>query len=332
MCARRIETMTTFHAMPIAVCIVIGVFFMTGAAIAGPAVMQPQAGCSKEGDPGFYVDFGDELQDVTAGNTFCWTVSPCNFGFVSGTCQGTDTLCVHMISTTGWIITGDPPLGACTEVGPGYLWWQDVCVTVPCDAEPGERDTLIVQMTYCDETLACRDDCTDCEDPNWYDGNPYYSIDTVIVQVVPAPPALYILQDTLFIVEGGQSAAYVPFTVCNGDPCADPVVYEYEVCSTGHVGSGFPQSGATDSIPGGECEDVYAIVNASMAPVCAFDTLTIIAWDQASGTVYDTCVQIIHAVENCCIPFLTPQVITIMAVLMVIAAAVMIRRRFARGE
>lgn len=254
--------------------------------------------CSREGDPGLYIDFGDTLRDVTAGNTFCWTVAPCNFGFVSGTCPDTDTFCVHMISKTGWTITGDPPLGACTELDPGYFLWQDVCITIPCDVEPGERDTLIIQMTYCDDALACRVDCADCEDPNWYGGSPYYSIDTVVVQVVPSPPALYILQDSLYYVAQGQSGAYIPFTVCNGDPCAGSFVYEYDIHSTGHVGGGFPQSGATDSIPGGDCEDVYAIVNASVAAVCTFDTLTIIAWDQASGTVYDTCVQIIHVLDG----------------------------------
>lgn len=254
--------------------------------------------CSKEGDPAFYADFGDTLLDVTAGNEYCWTVAPCNFGFVSGTCGDTDTFCVHAVSAKGWTVLGDPPLDACAELEPGYLWWQDVCITIPCDVEPGELDTLIMQMTYCDETLACRDDCTDCEDPNWYRGAPYYSADTVIVHVVPSPPALFIMQDSLYFVGQGQSGAYIPFTVCNGDPCAGSFVYEYEIRSTGHVGSGFPQSGATDPIPGGECEDVYAVVDASVAEICAYDTLTIVAWDQSSGLVYDTCVQTIHVIDG----------------------------------
>ena len=68
--------------------------------------------------------------------------------------------------------------------------------------------------------------------------------------------------------------------------------------ATGNIGGGFPQSGASDPIIGGECGKVYAIVNAQNAAVCDMDTLTIIAWDQASGTVYDTCVQLVHLLEG----------------------------------
>jgi hypothetical protein len=283
----------------IALCAVLCTCVVTGIATVRTAWGQPPGDCSREGDPAFYVDFGDTLRDVTAGSECCWTVAPCNMGFISGTCQGSDTFCVHVVSTMGWIVTGDPPLDACAELDPGYLWWQDVCVTIPCDVDPGERDTLIMQVTYCDEALACRDDCTDCEDPNWFEGNPYYSIDTVIVRVVPSPPALYIFtRDSLYLVAQGQSGAYVPFTVCNGDPCAGYLVYEYDIHSTAHVGGVFPQSGVTDSISGGDCENVYAIVDASETPICTFDTLTIIAWDQASGTVYDTCVQTIHVIDG----------------------------------
>ncbi len=287
--------------------------------------------CSKEGDPGLYVDFGEETHDMIAGETFCWKVAPANFAFVSATCPDGDTFCVHVVSKLGWTLVGDPPLETSYELDPGYFYWQDVCLTVPCYAEVGERDTLVMKMTYYDETLACRDDCTDCEDPNWYSGNPYYMADTVIVEVVASPPAIYILQDSLYMIGQGQSAAYIPFEICNGDPCADSTVYAYDISSTGHIGSGFPQSGESDPIEGGDCGKVYAIVNAKFADVCDMDTLTIIAWDQASGTVYDTCVQLVHVVEDCCLAPLTPQVVAIMAVLMVLAAAIMIRRRVAGG-
>ncbi|HUV35555.1 MAG TPA: C1 family peptidase, partial [Patescibacteria group bacterium] len=218
--------------------------------------------CSREGDPAFYVDFGEDTRDMIAGETFCWTVGPCNFGFVSATCPDADTFCVGAQDTRGWTITADPPLWNCVVLDPGYLWWQDICITVPCDALPSDHDTLIMWMSWCAAMDFCVD-CEDlCEDPNMYSGNPYYSADEVIIHIVPSPPALYILQDSLYVVEKGQTAAYVPFTICNGDACADPTAYGYVITSTGHVGAGFPQGGTTPPVDGGECGDVYGVVDA----------------------------------------------------------------------
>jgi hypothetical protein len=69
--------------------------------------------CTYEGDPAFYVDFGEDTHDMIAGETYCWTVGPCNFGFVSALCPDPDTFCVRAWDTAGWGITGDPPLGSC---------------------------------------------------------------------------------------------------------------------------------------------------------------------------------------------------------------------------
>jgi hypothetical protein len=293
-----------------------------------PGIIYAQPCCTYEGDPAFYVDFGEDTHDMIAGETYCWTVGPCNFGFVSAVCPDTDTFCVDAWDTGGWVITGAPPLGTCYLLDPGYLWWQDVCITAPCDVDPCDYDTLYIQMFCCDEALACRTDCPeDCEDPNWYGGNPYYSTDQVIIHIVPSPPALYIEQDSIYFVEQGQTAAYVPFTICNGDACADPTVYDYTIDSKGHIGGGFPQSGSTDPIPGGECDDVYGIVDAGLADVCDLDTLTIIAWDWATGSVYDTCVQLVHVVEPVPVPLFTTPVVTILVLAMILAAAVIMRRR-----
>jgi hypothetical protein len=288
------------------------------------------ADCSKEGDPAFYVDFGTDTADIIAGATLCFTVGPTNFGFVSALCPDTDTFCVHAWDTQGWAITSDPPLEDCFLLDPGYLWWQDICITAPCEVEPCDYDTLYMHMTYCDDTLACRHDCYDlpgCECPNFYGGNPFYCMDTVVIHVIESPPALYILQDSLYEIEQGQTSAYVPFTICNGDPCADPTVYGYNITSTGHIGTGFPQGGSTSAIAGGECEDVYGIVDAGLANVCDLDTLIIIAWDAATGTVYDTCVQIIHVVEPVPVPLFSAPVVTILVLAMILAAAVIMKRR-----
>ena len=296
-----------------------------------PGIIYAQPCCTYEGDPGLYVDFGEDTHDMIAGETYCWTVGPCNFGFVSAICPDTDTFCVRAWETAGWTITADPPLGDCYLLDPGYLWWQDICLTVPCSALPCDYDTLYIQMHCCDEGLVCRDDCVEtCEDPNWYGGSPYYSTDQVIIHIVPSPPAIYILQDSLYTIEMGQTAAYVPFSICNGDACADPTAYGYCINSTGHIGAGFPQCGTTPPVDGGECDDaVYAIVDAGAAEVCDLDTLTIVAWDATTGTVYDTCVQLVHVVAPIPVPLFTTPVVTILVLAMILAAAVFMRRRAA---
>lgn len=298
-----------------------------------PGIIYAQPCCTYEGDPAFYVDFGEDTHDMIAGETYCWTVGPCNFGFVSAICADTDTFCMHAWDTQGWVVTADPPLGSCFILDPGYLWWNDVCLTAPCDVEPCDYDTLYIQMFCCDELIECRTDCPEtCEDPNWYGGDPYYSTDQVIVHIVPSPPALYIEQDSVYYVEQGQTAAYVPFTICNGDACADPTAYGYVVSCTPLVGAlctGFPQAGTTPPILGGECDDIYAIVDAGTANVGDIASLEIVAWDDLTGTVYDTCVQLVEVVTPVPVPLFTTPVVTVLVLAMILAAAVIMRRRAA---
>ncbi|MCU0639683.1 MAG: hypothetical protein MUF59_07430, partial [Candidatus Krumholzibacteria bacterium] len=88
-------------------------------------------------------------------------------------------------------------------------------------------------------------------------------------------------------------------------------------------------TGTVTGVLGGLCADVYGIVDAGDANVCDYDTLTIIAWDAATGTVYDTCVQVVHVVEPVPVPlFSLPAVIALVAA-MVLAAAVIMRKRLA---
>jgi hypothetical protein len=54
--------------------------------------------------------------------------------------------------------------------------------------------------------------------------------------------------------------------------------------------------------------------------------LTIIAWDAATGTVYDTCVQVVHVVEPVPVPLFTTPVVTILVLAMILAAAVIMKR------
>jgi hypothetical protein len=298
-----------------------------------PGIIYAQPCCTYEGDPALYVDFGEDTHDMIAGETYCWTVGPCNFAFVSATCPDTDTFCVDAWETKGWVITADPPLGSCFLLDPGYLWWQDICLTAPCDVQICDYDTLYIEMFCCDETITCRPDCPEtCTDPNIYGGDPYYSADTVIIHIVESPPALYIEQDSVYFVEQGQTAAYVPFTICNGDACADPNAYGYVVTCTPLIGTictGFPQAGTTPPILGGECGDIYAIVNAGTASIGDKASLEIIAWDDLTGTVYDTCVQIVEIITPVPVPLFTTPVVTVLVLAMILAAAVIMRRRAA---
>jgi hypothetical protein len=305
-----------------------------------PGFALGQCTATGEGDPAFYVGL-PPTQDMIAGEVACWTIGPTNFGFVSATCPNPDTFCIYAVDLLGWTITADPPLEECTLLDPGYLWWNDICIEAPCDVFPCDNNTLTVYMTWCcydaiGDVLVCDHTLNPpeliCEDPNLYSGNPYYSTTAIDLHIVPSPPALYIVQDSLYVVEQGQTAAYVPFTICNGDACAPPTVYNYEITCVDIVAVGggmcgpFPQAGATNPVPGGECEDVYAIVDAGTAEICDMIELTIIAW--VDGT-YDTCVQLVHVVEPVPVPLFTTPVVTVLVLAMILAAAVFMRRRVA---
>lgn len=293
-----------------------------------------RSSCSREGDAALYADFGEESRDIEPGKTVQWSVAPGNFGFVSATCTETDTFCLHAFDTRGWTIVGDPPLGSCSVLAPGYIWWQDIYLTAPCEVDICAYDTLIIVMAYCGEHENCNPACRDtpgCEDPNFFEGTPYYSADTVVLHVVESSPALLIMQDSLSYVAFSQSQNYVPFTICNGDPCAGSYAYEYTITNTGWIGGPFEQSGVTEPLAGGACEEVYAVVDASVAEVCDMDSLTIIAWDRSTGTAYDTCVQIIHCLPVMPVPLATPLAVSALAAAAVIIASVTLRRR-ARGS
>ena len=281
------------------------------------------ANITKEGDPAFYVNFPATTQEVIRGSVWSYRLGPANFGFVSGTCTDADTFCIEVTDELGWTITGNPELDEQHILDPGYLWWQWVYVEIPCDADVGDTNWVHAIMAFGDGTV-CYPDSGDCEDPNFYGSNRWQN-GYVKLQIVETPPALYILQDTLYYVEQGQTAAYIPFSICNGDPCAPPTTYNYTITSVGHVGG--PIS-VTDAITanGGECEDVYGVIDAGAADVCDYDTLTIIAWDDATGLIYDTCVQAIHVVTPLPVPLFTAPVVTILVLAMILAAAVIMKR------
>jgi hypothetical protein len=291
-----------------------------------------------EGDPCLWYSatqyLGTNTIEMTAGETVCIPCDPTNCGLWSSTCTGEDTFCVYAIDDLGWVITGTPPLGSCFLLPPeGYYWPQEICITAPCDVEPCDWNTLYIYETFCNAELECDVDCVPpdpCDDPNVIPYGTFYAGDTIFIHIVESPPALYIEQDSVYFVERGQVGAYVPFTICNGDACADPTVYNYTITCQNLVGAtlcgGFPQSDDTDPIEGGECSDVYALVNASGSSNGHKAELEIIAWD-LTGVVYDTCVQIVEVIEPVPVPLFTTPVVTILVLAMILAAAVIMRRR-----
>jgi hypothetical protein len=308
------------------------------------AIAQP-AGCTWEGDPCMRYGFGqydalpfnqpgNDFANIFPGGSVTYTLAPYNCAvsyLPTGICKATDTLCFHAVSLQGWTIATNPPMGDLYELPPGYVWYQDVTLTAPCNASVGDKDTLIGIAAYANTAGVCAPECGDCADPNIRPttGVKYYNADTLIVTVIAAPPALGVLQDTLTLVDRGQTRAFVPFTICNQDDCAPPTLYGYNIKNGIDATSGriprINQSG-TVTVDGGTCKDVYGIIDAGTALACDYDTLTIIVWTPVP-VVYDTCVQVIHIVEPSPVPLFTVPVVTILVLALILAAAVFMRRR-----
>lgn len=306
------------------------------------ALAQPPAGCTWEGDPAFRYGFGQadglpfnqpgwDYADAYPGQMLTYNVAPYNAtAWLPYTCVLLDTLCFHAVSLQGWAIAAVPPMGELMELpAGGYIWWQEISITAPCDASVGDKDTLIIKCAYANNAGVCAPECGDCADPNVRPttGVKYYNADTLVVTVVEAPPALGVLQDTLTLVDRGQTQAFVPFTVCNQDECAPPTLYSYNITSKGVTGRipAINQTGTT-TVDGGACKDVYGVVDAALALACDYDTLTIIVWTP-EPVVYDTCVQVIHIIEPQPVPLFTVPVVTILVLALILAAAVFMRRR-----
>ena len=118
----------------------------------------------------------------------------------------------------------------------GYIWYQEISITAPCDATRRRlRTPSSRRCAYANIAGVCAPECGDCFDPNIRPatGIKYYNADTLIVTVIAAPPALGVLQDTLTLVDRGQTQAYIPFSICNQDECAPPTLYGYNIKSKG---------------------------------------------------------------------------------------------------
>jgi hypothetical protein len=216
-----------------------------------------------------------------------------------------DTIWVVDYAITSLGLVG-PPVAKVDTVHVGPYSCEEVYATVDASlADVCDRDTLTIIAYYADS--------------GYYD---------TCVSVIHVVEPLYIVQDSIFDVEQGQTIAYVPFSICNGNPYAGAKDFGYHITSPGS-GSNIPaidQSGTVTGISGGECDYAYGIIDAGTAIVCEMATLTIVAWDIELG-FYDTCVQIAHVVEPTEVPLFTTPVVTILVLAMILAAAVIMRKR-----
>lgn len=223
-------------------------------------------------------------------------------------------VCVFGEDDEGWVWNQEQ-LECSGDLGAGCWGYWALDVTAALDATVGFVNNARLMVSYCDGGV-CQTAC---------------ALDTmfVAITVVEPPPEIEIFQDTLTAVDLGVNEAFIPFEICNGDPAADPRDYDYRITSLGYVGTALNTSGELVDVPGGECEYVYGVIDASEAAECDYDTLTIIGFFDASGPggIYDTCVQVIHVIQPLPVPLFTTPVVTIMVLAMVLAAAVIMRRR-----
>ncbi len=308
----------------------------------GIVLAQPPVGCSWEGDHAMRYGFGqydgmpynqpgNDFADIYPGAILTYRVAPYNCSPVylpTEICKATDTICFHAVSLQGWTLAADPPMGQPWELPPGYLWYQKISITAPCDANIGDKDTLIAMSAYMNNAGICAPECGDCADPNIRPstGVKYYNADTLILTIVARPPSVGVYQDTLTIVDRGQTQAYIPFTLCNQDDCAPATLFGYRITSLGNPRMPAIDQTGTVTVDGGTCKDVYGIINAGLALTCDFDTLTIVVWTPAP-VAYDTCVQVIHVYEMCCVPVFTPAVAAVLVLALVGAATFFMKKR-----
>ena len=311
-----------------------------------PAVVlaQPPAGCLWGGDPYLRYGFGEytglpynqpgiDVATMYPGGTLTYVLAPYNAAILdlpTGSCRAADTFCFHVSDRKGWTIACAPPMGDLFLLSPGFQYFQGVSITVPCGTAVGAKDTILARVAYANIARACAPECGDCNDPNIRVGTTtkYYNADTLIVTVIAPGPMFSVLQDTLTLVERGLTSTYVPFAICNEDDCAPLTQFRYNIKNVGVVGR-IPTINVTSTIGivGGDCKDVFGVLNLSLAAVCDYDVLTIIVWNRDGTAVYDTCVQRVHVVEPVPVPLFTVPVVTILVLALILAAAVFMRRR-----
>jgi C1A family cysteine protease len=228
--------------------------------------------------------------------------------------EGSDTVCIHAEDTEGWYVTGD--LDECGVYEDDCFGFWQLFVEAPLTAVIGEYDTVRAVLSLCDVNGVCAAACG-------------VDTTTLVLYVVEPPPSIEVFCAELTEVDQGVNQAYVPFEICNANPASSPRDYGYNITSLGLVGPAIDQSGTLLNVPGGDCGNVYGVIDASSASVDDTDTLTIIAWTGSGEDVaYDTCVQAIIIVEPVPVPLLSPAALALICLGAVASAALLMRRRY----
>jgi C1A family cysteine protease len=250
------------------------------------------------GDPGIQTILGETRYSLYPGESGGEYVILKNYGSVSNSpCVDGDSFCVDYDDPDGLLSYSDIPEGSGFYLGAGASTDNAVLFSVPCDAEISAVDTVVVSMHYW-RNGACRPELEDCTDPSISSGNSYASSHTFIITVIEAPPPFQ-AQETgaPSPVNEGQRPVSVPVTICNYDVCFSGGDCSYLITSRGYIGSPIYQTGTESGMLYGECRTIYAVLDASGSIICDRDTLTIICWDAATESFYDTCLQAVHVTE-----------------------------------
>lgn len=250
------------------------------------------------GDPGWYADFHQDETIASPGDVIQRTIGLANFGSLSSAgCQEDDEFCYHIDNTLGWTITCDPPPGSLFSLPGGMMNYIDVDIVVPCDASLDSQNVITIYISYWEDG-ECQMEQGDCENPSIFSSTEYYSQDTFIVNVIEREELMHIGDNPWgATVNEGQRPASVLFQVYNDDPCSPVADYHYIFTSMGHVGDAIYQTGTVEDVPSGEYKSVYAVLDASEAIICDRDTITMICWDAATETCYDTSETAVHVTE-----------------------------------
>lgn len=186
--------------------------------VPGILMAQPYSYCLWNGDPvmrygfnnldfetgaanpaGTYNQPGPDYANIFPGQTLAQLLGCMDAGNAGsipgcGLTAAPDTFCFDLTDSEGWTLECVPPAETRQIIlnGAGYVWYQEVYFTAPCDAAINSTDTLIASMYYWNtKDSLCAPECGDCNEPNWRPASAawYYHSDTLIVTVVAAPGA-----------------------------------------------------------------------------------------------------------------------------------------------
>ncbi|MBU8920687.1 MAG: T9SS type A sorting domain-containing protein [Bacteroidales bacterium] len=252
----------------------------------------------ERGDFGFYNTFFPSWVQGYPGQTISQSVRPANFAtLVTTPCNGPDSVSVHAYDSQGWSMTGDPAFGAGTFLGAGDLSFQWINVTIPCWASPGMIDTVFIYTTYFEDGQSLGEH-VDCTDPNWFLDDPYWSSDTLIIEVAELTQPFHIVEQPTVDIPVGQRPVSVKFEIINDDPCCgSPYGYIYTIESEGYIGESIDQYGVIAAVCGEETGITFAVLDTRYADICDYDSLTMIAMYMGDLSKRDTFVQVVHATE-----------------------------------